>query len=464
MKKSSIDNNIRCLSPLHPHSKSFKKFNTITSELLHGKKKFYEFYPNNKSRLNNNQNKLYKRYLFLKKIDLKDLSNKLYLEGINKIFNDKKIFFSKYYKNKRIIVGKSYNNSEIILSPKNDKKNSKQKQNLLFKTKDKNLSSMNNTFRTESIKTNSRNRKINNNYKRKGNYISDDDLKNIYQKWIEREKNNKDIKTNLKFSKINNNIKNDINSILNLQNLILNKRKEVNNEMDKIEKKILTHTAKHRDKLLINQINDYRVKKEETDEINKNCNNLFRVENDRLNNIHKNLQWLISLRNYENNIIIRKPNKLRKRCISSEIFNNKNRARSFNSFDRRDVIFDLSGKSNSIYAQISPINNKENEKIRDTFNDFKSFSRNIIKNKEKKENNKMYKTNIFKGLNIQGKKLIDFEIELSKDLEGKKKRLVQIPYSDNEIKTRIFANSIINNNLDIPMTVKNTLELHYNYI
>ena len=74
----------------------------------------------------------------------------------------------------------------------------------------------------------------------------------------------------------------------------------------------------------------------------------------------------------------------------------------------------------------------------------------------------MYKTNIFKGLNIQGKKLIDFEIELSKDLEGKKKRLVQIPYSDNEIKTRIFANSIINNNLDIPMTVKNTLELHYN--
>ena len=74
----------------------------------------------------------------------------------------------------------------------------------------------------------------------------------------------------------------------------------------------------------------------------------------------------------------------------------------------------------------------------------------------------MYKTNILKGLNIQGKKLIDFEIELSKDLEGKKKRLVQIPYSDNEIKTRIFANSIINNNLDIPMTVKNTLELHYN--
>ena len=59
-------------------------------------------------------------------------------------------------------------------------------------------------------------------------------MKNIYQKWIEREKNNKNIKTNLKFSKINNNIKNDINSILNLQNLILNKRKEKNNKMDKI--------------------------------------------------------------------------------------------------------------------------------------------------------------------------------------------------------------------------------------
>ena len=52
---------------------------------------------------------------------------------------------------------------------------------------------------------------------------------------------------------------------------------------------------------------------------------------------------------------------------------------------------------------------------------------------------------------------------ISKELEGKRKRLVKIPYSENEINSKIFAeNNNINNKIDMPLTVKNTVKLHYN--
>ena len=250
--------------------------------------------------------------------------------------------------------------------------------------------------------------------------------------------------------------------------------------MDEMEKRLLMNTMKSKDELLINQINDYRIKKEEIEELdNKNNeeninnktvnNNLYLTQEQKLRDLNKNMQWLTSLRDYDNNnlsnIIIKKqPTQLKKRCNSSSILNLKNRYISFHSFDKRDIIFNLSNKFDSIYAQITPSNNKESEKIRDTFKDLDIFSRNSRRNKEKYklENNILYKTNMFDGLNIQGKKLINFEIELSKELEGKKKRIVKIPYLENEIKSKIFVETNKINKIDIPQTVKNTVELHYN--
>ena len=134
------------------------------------------------------------------------------------------------------------------------------------------------------------------------------------------------------------------------------------------------------------------------------------------------------------------------------------------SFDKRDIIYNLSRHTSPIFAQITPIVYKENEKIRDTLNDSKyqnknnknfnlSFEPLFINNKKKDDS--------FKGLNIKGKKLINFEIELSKDLEGKKKKLIQYPYKDDETTNKIFAKSYSLNNFFVPKSVKNTIDLHY---
>ena len=462
------------LSPFQNNTKKiFNKHNTM---VLTQKKNFFENSNNNlldEARQNElvKTKKLNKKCLFLKKIDIKEPPNKLYLEGIEKIFNDEKIFFNKYFKNLKVIVGKSHNKSEINLSNKNDKKiNNLRKQSIYHRLRERNLSFVTNgTYKTDSLKNNSRSRK---NTKKKDNIIDDEDLKNIYQKFLDREKNKK---INLKFNKIKNNnfMKKEFEGILNLQNLILNKRKEINIETEKIENKIVELTAKNRDNLLINQINDYRIKKEEINEIEKineenninkiynktNQNHLSRTRNIQLKELDKNLLWLTSLRDYKNNKVTKKSNNFIKRCNTHNKLNIKSKTSSFLSFDKRDVLYNLNEKFYNIYPRITPLTNKESEKIRDTLSQFNFFSRN--KNKEK---NKFKKTNIkmFSGLNIQGKKLIDFEIELSKNLEGKRKRLIQFPYLDSEIESKTFYQSDYNNHLDIPQTVKNSIELHYN--
>ena len=423
-------------------------------------------------------NNIYKRYLFLKKIDLKDSSNKRYLEVIHKIFNDDKLFLSNYYKNNKIVVGKSHNKSETNLLQKNNLHKKYYFKKQPNKMKERTLSSATNiTNGTTSLNLSPKNRKYY--LKTKENFVTDEELKNIYQKWINKEKRNEQNmnKKHLKLNKINNFSFKEFEGILNLQNLILNKRKENNIKKNKIEQKLLRHTAKNRDKLLMNQINNFRIKREEMEEldnqnIESSINNKTTINNGKkkgniyLKDLEVNLLWQTSLRDYQNNITInKKPNLNKKRCNSSNIMDIKNRYTSFHSFDKRDVIYNPNEKSNSIYAQITPSNNKDNEKIRDTLNECNICSKHFRRNKEKYklENKIFYKTKIFDGLNIQGKKLINFEIELSKELEGKRKRLVKIPYSENEINSKIFAeNNNINNKIDMPLTVKNTVKLHYN--
>ena len=266
----------------------------------------------------------------------------------------------------------------------------------------------------------------------------------------------------------------EFDNILNLQNLILEKRKEVIKDKNKIEEKILRHTAKHRDKLLINQINDYRIKKEEIEEIDKNneesnnydnylnSHNFIKKRNYlKSKDIDANLRWLTSLRDYQNNVKslnnIKSQSliKLNKRINSSNIFSSKEDKKYFNSFDKKEIIFNLTGNLDPIYAQIVIDNHKFNERIRDTLND---VPQNL---KRKTLDNKMNKNNMYKGLNIKGKKLLNFEIELSKKLEGKKKRIIQFPYLENDLKNQLFAESLPFNKNDIPQSVKNTLELHY---
>ena len=125
----------------------------------------------------------------------------------------------------------------------------------------------------------------------------------------------------------------------------------------------------------------------------------------------------------------------------------------------------MCGNISPLFAQITPKTYKEKEKIRDTLNDLNLQKRNSISTNLKKQNllikNKKSRINSYKGLYIKGKKLLNFEIEISKDLEGKKKKIIQFPYREDDISNKLFAKSFSFNNFFMPKSIKNTFELHY---
>jgi hypothetical protein len=179
------------------------------------------------------------------------------------------------------------------------------------------------------------------------------------------------------------------------------------------------------------------------------------------------LKWISSLREYENNVKFHN-NINKSRCISSNYKKDLFDKKYNNSFDKRDIIYNSFGKANPLFAQIIPnINNKQREKIRDTLNNDSKRQKNIccdlsLENLYCNKIKMKKRINLYKGLNIKGKKLLNFEIELSKDLEGKKKRIIQYPYKEEELTTKLFAKSFSVNNFYIPKSLKNTIELHYN--
>lgn len=425
-----------------------------------------------------------KHSLFLKKINLKENKNKYYFEGVNHIFNDEKIFLDNNYKGKKIVVGKSKNNNRRDIIVRKTHKNYTKKMNFI-KGKSKNINSisstnntnnknyafqLNNNTNNDSNLLSAKGRKVIWAGKKNDNYISDDELKSIYQECINRENEGlKEYKEKSKNTSFINNIHKspsvkEVNNMLNLQSLVLNKHKLRKIENNKMIDRLLKHTSKNKDTLLMNQLNDYRLKKETIDE--EEITNIIKYnpnfKNSNIQEVEKKLEWLSSLREYKND---NKINNNRNRCISSGVKDLPSSQQYFYSFDKRDIFFDLSGKIRPLFAQITPKIYKENEKIRDTLHEIKNKNKTSINFKKINNtffNNKKSKLNLYKGLNIRGKKLLNFEIELSKELEGKKKKIVQYPYREDEITNKLFAKSYSVNNFFVPKSVKNTFELHYN--
>lgn len=479
MKSLNVDNNIIPFI-LDKPNKLKKISSIIITPLL--KRKLHmdsslESDINKQKSINENKNSL-----FLKKINLKEKKNKYYIEGIHKLFNDESIFLDNYYKGKKIIVGKSRKKSNVDLNTRNCSKNNIKK----IKQKSKNVSSNNITLNKSLLYQINNNTLFNDSLmqstkgkklvwiagKKKDNFISDDELTKLYQECIKRE--NRTIKKIMNIPKNKNIINNEnkspsvkeCNNILHLQSLVLNKYKSRNMERKKIIDRLLKLTSKKKGNLLINQLNDYRIKKEKKDE--EEINNIINNPKFKKNNIRgvdTKLQWITSLRDYQDNEKIN--NKNNNRCFSSNNKDLSSTHKFYTSFDKKDVLFDLTGKINPLFAQITPKIYRENEKIRETLNDFKNSENNSLYNNKIKMNSSLYnnkisKLHLYKGLNIKGKKLINIEIELSKDLEGKKKRIVQYPYKEDEISTKLFAKSYSVNNFFVPKSVKNTIDLHYN--
>ena len=223
---------------------------------------------------------------------MKENKNKYYIEGVYKLFNDETAFLENVYKGRKIVVGKSRNKSTISANARNRNKHTTKK----VKPLNKNISSNNLTFNKSSTFQINNNTFANDNSlmnsgkgrkmiwisgKKNDNYISDEELKNIYQECINREnvalKEYTDKSKNKSFIQNNNkspSVK-ECNNILNLQSLVLDKFKLRNAENNKMIDRLLRYTSKKKDNLLINQINDYRIIKEKKDEeeINNIINN-----------------------------------------------------------------------------------------------------------------------------------------------------------------------------------------------
>ena len=327
------------------------------------------------------------------------------------------------------------------------------------------------------------------------NLISDHELKMVYQQFLEREKDNKKKELNNKDKEntnknINKNIgkstiNKEIKSRLNLQEKILNKYKFSNKENQKLINKILKRTSKNNnDILLMNQIDDYRYKMEKIDEDK-------RMNQDSIYN--NTIYWLSSLGNYSNNKIkkgeegkmtnnsnnstfpsiysyMRKTNNNSKEAIYDNYINNFQYSFGSNS----TLYCDLESSIPPLYAFILSDNLKNNEKIRNTHIDnnyYLNNKNNSFINYKLKKNisvpslNNQFNTkekNNIKDLNVEGKRLIDLEIEMSKNLEGKKKRLIKANYNDDETDTKTFAYSTVSDIFNFPKAVKNALELHSN--
>ena len=135
-----------------------------------------------------------KHSLFLKKINMKEKKNKYYIEGVRSIFNNENLFLENIYKGRKIVVGKSKkkNNLDIFIRINrrlNTKKyktriNNLSSNNALLINKSNNNQINNNTLINESS-TNQKGRKILGG-KRNENYISDEDLNNIYHECINK--------------------------------------------------------------------------------------------------------------------------------------------------------------------------------------------------------------------------------------------------------------------------------------
>ena len=491
---------------------------------------------NNKNKILNKIDKKENHLLILHKINIKDKKYKFYRKGVKDIFNDENLFLNDKYMNNRVIVGrnKSSKFKPKYISNLHSKKNlgsfnkfryylaSSIKNNLLGKNKrnelsksikrknliDKNLINTydypdNNNYSICSSNSRCDNlRKSLNIFGKRSsifftgqNLISDHELKMVYQQFLEREKDNKKKELNNKDKEnknINKNIckstiNKEIKSRLNLQEKILNKYKFTNKENQKLINKILKHTSKNNnDILLMNQIDDYRYKMEKIDEDK-------RMNQDSIYN--NTIYWLSSLGNYSNNKI--------KKGEEGKMTNNSNNStfpsiysymrKTNNNNNSKEAIYDnyinnfqYSFGSNStlycdlessippLYAFILSDNLKNNEKIRNTHIDNNYYLNNknnsFINYKLKKNisvpslNNQfnIKEKNNIKDLNVEGKRLIDLEIEMSKNLEGKKKRLIKANYNDDETDTKTFAYSTVSDIFNFPKAVKNAFELHSN--
>ena len=454
-----------------------------------------------------NSNSCFKE-LFLRKLDIKDKSNSYYKKGVYNIFNNENYFLENKYDDKLVVVNQkhkptqireylyingkivpfrnlnynkkrqfkqnnsvdSYNNEGASTSMRSGKiiKNFIKTANFINENKvmegerdsffvyGNNQNSPQNDGKNDKfILRNTLNKAKASNllgkrlpvfYLGKTNNVTDGELNVLYNKIherVERNHNKEILSLTLNSDKLKKvSPDKNLNKILSLQEKILLDSKTNNKSNQKILKRVLKYTNKEKKNLLINQSQNYRLKREIINETTVKKNN----EQSRL------VKWLISLRNYKNN---------KNECIHK---NNSMINIHYNPFDvnydkkeNNNLYYDFSKPP--LYPLIFSHFGEQNEKLVNSYcnndnDDLKKNSNNFYVKKKLEENDRI------KDLKINGKNLLKHEIEMSKYLEGKRKKLINNKYQNKEIKDKVFVKSYSFNNLNFPKAVSNTMNLH----
>ena len=398
-----------------------------------------------------------KNILFIKKLNIKETKNNYFSSAIQNIFFTPKNYLDNIYEGKKIIIGKeikkpigikqiyeSYyrQNKRRKTITKNDIKstlNSFQKiRNISFnKYLDSSRITVGDSTRSNKIKG-----VINK------SPITDGELKIIFRKSAERAEENKE-KNNKYFpyffaKKNNNQVKNilnktqglNINKMLDLQEKILKIDSKNNKKNEKIIHKIIGKTKKQKNKILMNENNNNLLilNQKKADKESYKFNALNILHNNSVNDLMKN--WIINLRKNKTEEIKSKmppPKEL--------IYYNK----------------EFSNDNNNIYS--SNIRNQFYKKINSN-KFYEAMKKKNLDRKNKNNDSNNININSIRSLFIQGKNLLNHEIKLSKELIGKKKKLLEYSFRPNEISNILLAQSNSIENVTTPKAIFNSMEVH----
>ena len=94
------------------------------------------------------------------------------------------------------------------------------------------------------------------------------------------------------------------------------------------------------------------------------------------------------------------------------------------------------------------------------YNKIPKIKINNINEARKRVNFSETNLNSFRSLYIQGKNLLNQEIKLSKDLAGKKKKLIQYTFIPKEISSMLLAKSKSKDSVTTPRAIINSMKIH----
>ena len=161
--------------------------------------------------------------------------------------------------------------------------------------------------------------------------------------------------------------------------------------------------------------------------------------------------WLSELR-ISNNKEKKKINTIKKEII----YNNNNINSSMEILDKYNNS-NINKIINKNILQIKRPSLFKKYKTGENFNNNDKIKNISVDNRPNTKNENL---NIYHNLYIKGKNLLEQEIKLSKELFGKKKKIINYSYGAEEISSILFTKSKSLNNINIPKAIINSIEIH----